>query len=128
MPIYKNWDDLLSSVNTKAYAGASSLIAAVRKLHPSGVDQILVGESTKSSYKVATRRNGLVVILVGLWLPALRRIDAPNSADSQLLRGALKPTGAVGVVMGDGSVRLLLGIKPPTGFDAPKLDADSGME
>ncbi len=47
-------------------------------------------------------------MLIGLLLPAVQRMEKPGASDLQLLRGVLPPDGGIGIVMGDGSVRVLL--------------------
>ncbi len=108
MPIYMQIDGI-KSVTMKPYAGAASLVTEVRKTHPRGVDQILIGEAAKPGFAIVQNKQGIIAILIGLLQPSVQKLEAPGSSDLQLLRGAAKPTGAVGIMMGDGSVRSLFG-------------------
>ena len=111
MPIYMQVDGI-KGVAMKPYAGAAALVTEVRKVHPRGVDQVLIGQAARPGFAIVKDKQGIIAILIGLLLSAVQKIDAQGSADLQLLRGAAKPTGSVNVVMGDGSVRTLLGSRP----------------
>ena len=128
MPIYIRYEIIASPAKAKAYPGAQALVNAVRRSHPRGVDQIFVAQSWKPGYTTGVGKNGIIAILIGLLLPAVQKIDAPNSTEVQLLQGALKPTGSVNVLMGDGSVRVLRGPISPLSWSDWKFDQDSGLE
>ena len=115
MPIYMKIDGI-KSVTMKPYAGAASLVTEVRKTHPRGVDQILIGEAAKPGFAIVKDKQGIIAILIGLLQPSVQKLEVTGSSDVQLLRGAAKPTGGVNILLGDGSVRLLAGAKLPLGF------------
>ena len=108
MPIYMQYDGI-KSVTMKPYADAAALVTEVRKTHPLGVDQILIGQASRPSFVIAKNRQGIIAILIGMLLPAVQKIDVANSADGQVLCRALKSTGALGFALCDGSVRQTFG-------------------
>ena len=101
--------DGIKAVTLTPYAGAAALVTVVRKTQPRGVDQMLIGQAAKPGYAIVKNRQGIIAILIGLLQPSVQKLEAPGSSDLQLLRGAVKPTGAAGIMMGDGSVRHLFG-------------------
>lgn len=85
------------------------LVTQVRGRQPGGVDAILIGQLPAPGFKIAPPPNGIIAILIGLLLPAVQKLAEPGSTDLQALKGLLKPGGSIGVVLGDGSVRFLVG-------------------
>lgn len=111
MPVYMKVDGI-KSVTLKPYTGAAALVAEVRKSHPLGVDQILIGQAAKPGYAIVKNRQGIIAILIGLLLPAVREREATGYQKVTIELSALKPTGAMGILLADGSVRHLFGSKP----------------
>ncbi len=88
------------------YGGAGDMVKSVSRSHPQGVDGILVGLLKVPGYHITVGSNGIIAILIGLLLPAVKGVAANNSPELRTLSAALKPQGQIAFAMGDGSVRL----------------------
>jgi hypothetical protein len=93
------------SQSARSFQNLQTLAQSIRKSHPGGVNAILIGLSQANQFQVITNQNGIIAILIGLLLPAVQKVAAPNSGDAALLEAALKPGGSLGFVLCDGSVR-----------------------
>ena len=113
MPIYMKVDGIVDRAGTQPYPGAMALVTQVRKLHPRGVGFVLIGQSQKPKFRAGKADNGIIAILIGLQQPAVQSFDVGSHGDVSLLKGALAPTGRIGVLMGDGSVRPIAGATGP---------------
>jgi hypothetical protein len=121
MPIYMKVDGIFSKPGAQPYPGANALVDRVRKAFPRGVGMLVIGESSKEMVRSGKTSGGTNAILIGLLLPAVRKFDSGAHADMALLKGALGPTGQIGVLMGDGSVRPVAGAAGP-GIGCDKFD------
>jgi hypothetical protein len=109
MATYRQVDKTITPTPAQGAGGLTMLVESIRKLHPRGVDGLLIGQATVSGHRFGKARNGSSVVLVGMPMAALQKVDTPNSPDLQLLKGAVKPNGTIGVLMGNGSVRVVHG-------------------
>ena len=113
MPIYMKVDGIVDKPNAQPYPGAGALVTQLRKAHPRGVGLVLIGHSSTQRVLTGQAGNGTTAILIGLLLPAVQKFDTGVHGDLLLLKGALGPTGQIGVLMGDGSVRQIGGATGP---------------
>ena len=113
MPVYMKVDAIVDKPAARPYPGAGALVTQIRKAYPRGVGLVLIGQATNERVLAGNAGNGIIAILIGLLLPAVQKFDSGATGDLMVLKGALGPTGQIGVVMGDGSVRQVGGATGP---------------
>src|SRR5437016_3326714 len=82
-----------------------SAVFEIRREHPGGANYILIGLAANQGMKIVKTGPGTLTVLIGLLIPGIDKITDGTSNTLTFLETALRPGGAVGFVMADGSVR-----------------------
>lgn len=119
MPIYMNYsalqfnslsanDILLGDGSVRVGHDLPDISAAIRMIHPGGVNMIVIGPSKQAGWKLVQNfgPTGSLAVLIGLLLPAVQKVrEAANQAALiGLLRSSLAPGGRIFIVNGDGKL------------------------
>ena len=105
MAIYMNYTVGYTGAGSLPYTSAAAMVARVREIHPRGVDQMVIAESSRPFIRMVKTDRGIIAILIGLLLPAVQKLDSSSPSDLQVLKGALGVGGKIGFQLADGSVR-----------------------
>lgn len=90
-------------VSVESVLDLASAFSKIRRLHPGGVDLILIGISTVQGMKIIRDSAGFISVLIGLSRGTLDTFSVGDEVLVAFDHGALRPAGVVGFLWEGGN-------------------------